>query len=307
MAKGKLYVLVTMDCERIRTESYRNDGTSSWEMSEQAVVGMAEVVREHGMKGTFLPTPATAAKQSALFRQIAAEGFEVGMQFHCDSFRNGEYTQVLGSYGLEQQREILSLAKADWEDAMGMTMVTYRSGYLSANDHTFPILADLGVKQSSCSKPGRYNPAVAALWYGAPVYAHRASAISRLTDGDLDLVEVPVSSHPGERFSLRSSFDPTDPRPDSNHPFAVYRQLIDAVLWEMEMLEPPVKTFTILTHNTVPYTDKNDSRTCILTGMLRYLKSREGDGWEIVPATLVDVRQALLAVTDASADGFALG
>lgn len=299
MAKGKLHVLVTMDCERIRSESYRNDGTASWEMSEQAVTGMAQLTRDLGFTGTFLPTPATAAKQPALYRRMADEGFEVGMQFHCDSFRNGEYTQILGTYGLDEQRQILTLAKADWEDALSMPLVTYRSGYLSANDHTFPIVAGLGIKQCSCSKAGRNSPAVAALWYGAPAYAHRASAASRLAVGDLDLVEVPVTSHPMERFSLRSSFDPTDPRPDSNHPFAVYRGLIDAALWEMEMLEVPVKTFTVLTHNTIPYTDADDSRTRILAGMLSYLKSREEEGWEVVPATLAGVRQALLAAEPA--------
>ena len=291
----ELFVLVTMDCERVRSESYYGDGTESWQMSQRAIEGMAGILRDEGMKGTFLPTPATAAKQAALFRQLQSEGFELGLQLHCDSFREGQYRQPLGTYGYREQKEILSLAKADWEDALGSALLTYRSGYLSANDLTFPILAELGIKQTSCSKAGRYVPSRGGLWLGAVPYAHRASATNRLEPGDLDLVEVPVSSHPGERFSLKASFDPTDPRPDHNHPFPVYAQLVDAALWEVELIDPEVKTFVILTHNTIDYADRDDSRAQKLVRMLRYLKGKEEEGWTIVPATLADVREALLA------------
>ena len=58
MASRKVYVAVTMDCERVRAESYRNDGTASWEMSGKAITGLAELLAPQGMKGTFLPTPA---------------------------------------------------------------------------------------------------------------------------------------------------------------------------------------------------------------------------------------------------------
>ncbi len=156
--KRELFVLVTMDCERVRSESYYGDGTESWEMSQRAIEGMAGILRDEAMKGTFLPTPATAARQARLFQELQGEGFEIGLQFHCDSFRDGEHRQPLGTYGYDKQKEILSLAKADWEDALGSPLVTYRSGYLSANDFTFPILAELGIRQTSCSKAGRYVP-----------------------------------------------------------------------------------------------------------------------------------------------------
>ena len=292
--KGKVHVVVSMDCERIRAESYRNDGTASWEMSELAITGLAELLCQEGMKGTFLPTPATAARQAHLFEELRRQQFEVGMQFHCDSFRDGEYEQILGAYGYDLQKEILTLAKADWEEALGMPMLTYRSGYFSANDFTFPILAELGIKQTSCSKPGRYSPGM-ALWYGALPYAHRPSAISRLQAGDLDVVEVPMTSHPGERFAMQPRFDPKDARPDSGFKPEVYHDIVDAVLWEMEMIGPGVKTFVILTHNTLDYTSDREPRRGLLVDMLRYLKAKEEEGWQVVPATLADVRAAFLA------------
>jgi hypothetical protein len=295
MDERKLYVVVTMDCERIRTESYRNDGTASWEMSEKAVLGLAELLEGEGLKGVFLPTPATAAVQPGVFHQVREAGHEVGMQFHCDSFRDGRYRSVLGSYGREEQRQILTEAKDDWEQAMGLPLLTYRSGYLSASDDTFPILAELGIKQTSCSKAGRYRPEIAARWLGALPYAHRASATCRLESGDLDLVEVPVTSHPAERFSLTCSFDPKDPRPDSNYAPEVYSGIVDAALHEMALLQPKVATFVILTHNTLDYGSTEEPRRALMLSMLRYLKAKADEGWEVIPAGLADVRQALLA------------
>lgn len=295
MEPRDLYVVVTMDCERIRSESYRNDGTSSWEMSEKAVLGLAELLQGEGMKGVFLPTPATAANQPAVYHQVRAAGHEVGMQFHCDSFRDGRYREVLGSYGYAQQQQILTEAKDDWEQALGLPLVTYRSGYLSASDSTFPIVADLGIKQTSCSKAGRYRPNIAACWLGALPYAHQASASCRLESGDLDVVEVPVTSHPGERFTLTDSFDPRDPRPDSNYPPEVYAEIVDAALHEMALLSPKVATFVILTHNTLDYGSTEEPRRAHMLAMLRQLRAKSDDGWRIVPASLADVREALLA------------
>ena len=77
-------------------------------------------------------------------------------------------------------------------------------------------------------------------------YAHRASATCRLENGDLDLVEVPVSSHPAARFSTKASFDPRDPRPDSDFAPAVYREIVDAAAHEMALIAPPVATLVIL-------------------------------------------------------------
>jgi peptidoglycan/xylan/chitin deacetylase (PgdA/CDA1 family) len=293
MTDKHLYVTVSVDCERIRAESYRNDGTASWEMGRRAVLGLAELLEAEGLKGTFLPTPATAERQAGLFHQVRAAGHEVGMQFHCDSFRDGRYAKVLGEYGLDEQRQILTEAKADWEAALGLPLLTYRSGYLSASNDTYPIVAELGVKTCSCCKPGRYRPEIAAWWYGALPYPHRTNATNRLIPGDLDLVEVPVTSHPGERFSGERGFDPRELRPDSQHDPAVYREIVDLSLWEQEMLGAPLRNLVVLTHNTIDYTDRGDHRRDLLLQTLSHIKAKASDNCTIVPATLSDVREAL--------------
>lgn len=292
MSSRPVYVAVTVDCERVRSESNRNDGTASWEMGEKAVIGLSELLEAEGMKGTFLPTPATAAKQAGLFHQVRARGHEVGMQFHCDSFRDLRYTRVLGDYSPEEQRQILTDAKADWEDALGLPLLTYRSGYLSASDATFPIVAELGVRTCSCSKPGRYRPEIAARWYGAVPYAHRACRDCRLMPGDLDLVEVPLTSHPMERFATKPSFDPRELRPDSRHDAAVYREIVDLALWEMELLTPPVCSIVILTHNTIDYTCRDELPRHLLLQTLHHIKDKADQGWQVVPATLSEIRLA---------------
>lgn len=293
MDRHTLYVVVSMDCERVTSESLIG-GTESWDMSRRAVLGLAEMLEQEGFQGTFLPTPDAAARQASLFREVAERGFEVGLQFHCRSFGDLRYDQVLGHYDRDRQREILSLAKDAWEQALGRPMLTYRSGFLSASDDTFPVLAELGVKQTSCSKAGRYRPDIGARWLGALPYAHRASATCRLESGDLDLVEVPVSSHPGERFSLEPRFDPKDPRPDSAYAPEVYAGIVDACLHEMALLSPKVATFVVLTHNTLDYGSEVEPRRALMLGMLRHLKAKQEEGWTLVPAGLADVRRALL-------------
>ena len=288
-----LGVVVSMDCERVTDESLIT-GTPSWDMGRRAVLGLAELLDREGFRGTFLPTPDTAARQATLFAEVAGCGSEVGLQFHCRSFWDLRYSRVLGHYDREQQRAILSQAKDVWEQALSRPLLTFRSGFLSASDDTFPILASLGVKQTSCSKAGRYRPEVGACWLGALPYAHRASATCRLESGALDLVEVPVSSHPAERFSTRASFDPRDPRPDSDFAPDAYREIVDAAVHEMALIAPPVATFVILTHNTLDYGSPAEPRRAHLVAMLRRLRGKESQGWQVTPATLTDVRCALV-------------
>jgi peptidoglycan/xylan/chitin deacetylase (PgdA/CDA1 family) len=292
MTARALFFTYTMDCERIAQESYLKNGAPSWEISERAILGMAEVLQAKGMKGGFYPTPATAERQADVFHDLAAQGFEIGLQLHCDSFRNGEYTQYLGQYDRDEQQEILTLAKADWEAALGMRLKSFRSGFLSANDHTFPILAELGVKQSSSSKPGRYGVQTASLWWGACPFAHHASARSRLICGDLDLYEIPVTRHP-RKWSTPSANEPYDLRPDSGHPIALYYDILDEAIDEMIKMDPPIKTIVGITHNTVDYLDQENPKRVILEAQIDYVRHAAAErGLTLVPATLAEIHQA---------------
>ena len=289
----RIFFAFTMDCERIAAESSLKNGTPSWEISEKAVRGMADVFRSRGMvrAGSFYPTPATAAKHRELFLKLASEGFDVGCQFHCDTFRDGEYTKYLGEYGYDEQREILTLAKQDWEEALGRPMETFRCGFFSANDFTFPILDELGVRQSSNSIPGRHVPQVAACWAGAYPYAHHASRRSRLVCGDLDLYEVPVTTHPYEWMDAERTAA-YDLRPDRGAPIDVYRGIIDGRLEHMLRSDPPVKAIVGITHNTIDFLDRDNPKRRLLEAEVEYAKEAvERLGYEFVPACLGDIRR----------------
>jgi len=286
-----IFFAYTMDCERIAAESTLNNGTPSWEMSERAIRGMAAVLRERDAvkAGAFYPTPATAAKHRELFLELRREGFDIGCQFHCDTFRDGEYTEFLGSYGYEVQREILSLAKDDWEQALGLPLTTWRCGFVSANDHTFPILDELGIRHSSSSMPGRYYPQVAANWVGAHRFPHHASPLNRLIAGSLDLYEVPVTSHPYEWGDAEHT-SAQDLRPDRGHPLAFYQATIDAYLEFMLRADPPVKAIVPITHNTIDYLDRDQAKRKIMEFQVDYTKTAvEALGYEFVPAALADI------------------
>ncbi len=213
----------------------------------------------------------------------------MGLQFHCDSFRNGEYRKYLGEYGRDEQHEILTLAKSDWEAALELPLRTFRCGFLSANDHTFPVLADLGVKQSSSSKAGRYQPKVAALWAGACPFAHHASAQNRLICGGLDLYEIPVTRHPHKGSDPQGN-EPHDLRPDRGAPIPLYREILDEAIDEMCKMDPPVMTLVGITHNTIDYLDTENPKRKILEAQIDHAREVAARrGLVLVPATLEDI------------------
>ncbi len=289
----KIFFAFTMDCERIAEESNLGNGAPSWEMSEKAVRGMADVLREKDAvkAGGFYPTPATAAKHRDLFLGLRAEGFDIGCQFHCDTFRDGEYTKYLGEYEYEEQKEILTFAKQDWEDALGLPMVTWRCGFLSANDYTFPILNDLGVRQSSSALPGRHVSRSNACWVGVHPYAHHTSRKSRMICGDLELYEVPLTGHPYE-WADDARMAAQDLRPDRGYEIAFYKGIIDAHVEKMLRCDPPIKAIVAITHNTIDYLDRDCPKRKIMEFEIDYAREvAEKNGYELVPASLEDMHR----------------
>ncbi|MDO9465020.1 MAG: polysaccharide deacetylase family protein [bacterium] len=282
--KDNLYFIFTMDCERVKTESWMNDGAPSWSISEKAILGMAEILRKEKVAGGFYSTPATAKKHRKIFIELAKEGFELGLQFHCDSFRDLRYRKHLGQYGYKEQKEILKLAKQDWEDAIGQEVTTFRCGYASANDYTFIILNELGFKQSSSSMSERYTPDVASSWQGAFPYAHHASSKSRLICGNLELYEVPITVANFKRrgtlcpdwYVLRSSYS------------KINKEYIQNIIKQ----SPPIKTLVAITHNTTNYLDKNDVRTQLMGYIIDSAReTAKKYGLNFVPATLEKIHQ----------------
>ena len=287
----KIFFAYTMDCERIAAESYLKNGAPSWEISEKAILGMADVLRKKNAvrAGGFYPTPATAGKHRQIFLDLKNEGFDIGCQFHCDSFRNGEYKKYLGQYEYDDQKEILIRAKQDWEQALGLALRTFRCGFLSANDCTFPILNELGIRQSSSSLPGRHQPSIAAYWAGAYPYPHHASRKCRLACGDLELYEVPITYHP-YKWLDEAHTAAYDLRPDRGAKIEMYREILDAYMEQMLRSDPPIKAIIAITHNTIDYLDAENPKRKIMEFQIDYVKEvSQKNGYEFVPASLEDI------------------
>jgi len=69
----RLFMTFTMDCERVASEDRHGQGTPSWEMSERAILGMAEVLEERSaLCGcTYFITAETAKRHAGLSRELA--------------------------------------------------------------------------------------------------------------------------------------------------------------------------------------------------------------------------------------------
>ncbi|MDO9464686.1 MAG: polysaccharide deacetylase family protein [bacterium] len=282
-----LYFIFTMDCERVGTESWMNDGAPSWSISEKAILGMAEVLKRKKAIGGFYSTPATAKKHRKIFIELAKEGFELGLQFHCDSFRDLKYRKHLGQYEYKKQKEILKLAKQDWEDALGMESTVFKPGYGSANDHTFPILSELGYRETSNTYAGGYDRSVGRDWRGAFPYAHHASSESRLICGNLDLYKIPVTALLPGMFSSRITLNP-----DMYSLRGVHSRLIRTYVQTMLEKKQPIKTVVAATHNTTDYLDKNDVRTQLMGYIIDSAReTAKKYGLNFVPATLEKIHQ----------------
>ena len=290
-----LFLLVTMDCERKASETWSGDGPANWTVSRKAIEGLAAIAAsENVVDGAgFYPTPDTAKKHRRLFNELRAHGFEIGHQFHADSFDRLQYKQHLGFYGRKKQKDILTRARKAWDDALGFPCTTWRAGYGSTSDDTFPLLHELGYRQDGSGNPGRYVPKTHALWLGLYPFAHHASAKSRLICGDLDLYMLPITGHPKHHFS---EYNPMDLRPDvigARMSYNHYRALCKDAIQQMILMEQPIKHVEILTHNMFDYGDRNVAQTRAMVYLIWLVKQiGMAMGLEVVPANYARIHEA---------------
>ncbi|MDO9465024.1 MAG: hypothetical protein Q7J67_06990 [bacterium] len=291
--KKDIFFLFNMDCERIKTESWMNDGCTSWEISEKAIRGMAEVLESKGVIGEFMPTSDVAKKQKNVFLEMKKRGHGLALQFHADSFRDLKYTKHLGFYNYEEQKEIISLAKQDWEDALGIPVTTFRTGYNTANDHTMPVVAEIGFNQISSGSPGEYYKDVARNWVGLYPYPHHCSSKSRLICGDLELYNLLTPSvHPTKYMHKGRSFMKQRLVVDRMFSEEIYKDIIISCIEEQLLMGQPIKVIQAATHNTFDYLDKNLPQRKVMEFIIDYTKQVcKEKGLNFVPSTYDRVHQ----------------
>lgn len=282
----QIYVVFTMDCERIKKFSPPG-GPESWEASERAIIGFSEILKQKGFKGTFFVVPEAAEKHKALFNKLANQRFEVGMHFHPQSFRNLDYNDYLGGYSYREQVKILKEGIQIWSEALRMHPRSFRSGNFSANNNTFPVLVELGFKQGSLSLPGRNLPEFKAIWQNAYPFAHHANSKDKLISGSLPFYEVPVTVNEQKYpMSNRWGFDLRIERAE----FREHQSTIDENVSRMKKEGILVKTLVAITHNMFDYSDKRNTVTKTLQLILDYLlKLREKTYLQIISSTLEEI------------------
>ena len=255
-------------------------------LGERALQGVREICAASGWKATFVVIPSDMRAHAARYRDLEAEGHEVGLHVH-----PGEqgYAEFLGVYGFDEQVQILTEAAAVFADHMNRPPVCFTPGYFSANDHTFAALEAAGLRHGTVSCPTRNLPQCACVWGSSPMGAHYPHRHNRCLQGEVDFVDVPMTIDPESR--LWGGAHPQDLRVElvdaKNHYYTIEK----AVKRQLEPRDTtPVKYIKVLTHNIFDYAEERDFRRQTLLGIIdasrRICADQEA---ELVPATTADI------------------
>jgi len=292
--KQEIFFAFNMDCERIKTESWMNDGCPSWEISEKAIRGMAQVFEDKGIIAEFCPTSDVAKKHSELFLEMKKRGHGLGLQFHADSFKDLSYRKHLGFYNYKEQKDMLAIAKKDWEDALGMECTLFRTGYNTANDYTFPVLEELGFKSVSSGSPGDYDEKIGRRWIGLYPFPHHCSSKSRLICGELQLYNLLTPSIDHEKYKWKQKNNRRRLRlvVDELFPEETYREIVESSIDTQFLVNQPVKIVQVATHNTFDYLDENIPQRKTMEFLIDCTRDVcKQKGLNFVPATLDQIHQ----------------
>jgi len=286
--KEKIYVIFTMDCERIKKFSPPG-GPETWKLSERAIEGFAEVISAKNLLATFFIVPETAHRHRDLFLALKRKGFELGMHLHPQSLGDLRYKDYLGGYSLEKQIEILKEATNIWAEALGETPKSFRPGNFSANDSTFKALYTVGFRQGSVSAPEREMPEFKAVWRGTYPYAHHVHPDFRLIPGELDFYEVPITVDWDRRtWQGKSAMELRVEMGGSKDHFSTIKKRI----LDMKGKKIPVKTLVAITHNYFDYKSKRERQRKTLEKITNYLwRCADELNFQLCPITLSHLHQ----------------
>ena len=243
-----IYFVLRIDCEA--TQPAVDDPA----LGERAVRGLAEIMENAGGRMSFAVIPTDLEAHSALYHDLMKRGHEVGLHVHAKA---QGYEEFLGIYGPEMQEKILKEAADRFSQIMGFPPLMFSMGYSSANDYTFPVLANLGFCHGKLSCPGRVLPECAAVWAGAPLFMHYGHPHNRLLSGKLDFVEIPPTVDWESRMW------------GGKHPQDLRIELVDAKNHYYTMLKSldrqkaediPVRYLQAITHNLFDYSDSANFR-----------------------------------------------
>ena len=276
----KVFFNIQVDCESTQ-HSLQNPG-----LGERAIRGLGEILAETLQKASFLVIPSDLRAHASLYRELEAQGHEVGLHIHPADQGYGEF---LGTYGYDEQIRIIGEGVDVFSQCIGRPPASFTPGYASANDHTFPALEAVGLKHGFVSIPTRNLPQCASVWGSSPLeprYPHRAN---RCLNGDVDFVDVPVTVDAESR--MWGGAHPQDLRIElvdaKNHWYTIDKNVRRLAAGAESI---PVKHLKAITHNLFEYGDPKDFRRETLLGVIAAVRDICGrEQAELVPATTADI------------------
>jgi len=278
---NEIFVCWTIDCEATQTT------IDNVPLGMRSIRGYADLLNEAGLKATLFVLPSDAEAYPALLREIADEGFEIGLHYHPQEEGHDEFC---GAYSYDEQVAMYAQAARRFADAVGFRPAAFRTGSFSANDMTFPATAQVGFRCCSSSLPERKMTEYRANWSGATSHVHFAHPSNRLLEGGLDLVEVPVTADPDSM--LWSGLHPQDLRVelfDGNNQF----RMIDKMLAREKVRTVKARAIVTLTHNIFEYGHADDFRHVTIKQMIADFESlARKHEVRFVPATIGQIAEA---------------
>ena len=99
----KLYIAISMDCERIGSKS-PSGGPGTWLVSEKAIRGFSEfLISVNFPPYAFHNARMRGKNQAFLFRELEEKGVELGMHMHPQEFLDHRYKSYLGQHDKNTQ------------------------------------------------------------------------------------------------------------------------------------------------------------------------------------------------------------
>lgn len=292
-----IFFNLQVDCESTQ-HSIKNPA-----LGERALRGLQQILAQTGMKATFVAIPGDIEAHAAIYRELAAEGHEIGVHLHPADMG---YDEFLGVYGLEDHSIMLRKAADIFAQAFGRRPECFTPGYFSANDFTFPALENAGFRHGLVSMPTRNLPQCACVWGSSPLTLHYPHRFNRCLTGNVDFVDVPMTVDVESR--MWGGAHPQDLRVElvdaKNHWYTIRKNVVrqaqaaDAI---------PVKHLKALTHNFFDYSDERDFRRETLLGVIAAVgRICDEQQCALVPATTATMAEAFRQRVPLPRDGVKL-
>ncbi|MFC1798460.1 hypothetical protein ACFLZL_01475 [Thermodesulfobacteriota bacterium] len=257
----KIYVVITMDCERPRTETRESaTGPQNWDESHEFIIAYVKHAQGYDYPVSFFLHPEVAIAHSDLLLKLEKEGcFIDGLHIHPWKFGDGKYKAHFGGMDRTEQIAIISEASAIYQSGLKRRPKYFRPGTFSANDYTISVLEDLGFRGGSLSVPGRVYLDINAVWTGCPVDPHRTNRIFRMVEGDMNFANMPLTCDLSNLEEINGRFFYRDLRPDYQD--ANYHKIASNIVDQLLQRNPAVPVINMVTHNDNNYTDP-ENRVC---------------------------------------------